>query len=968
MVNNFDLMTFVDFTSSVNGFRGLWSCWNHLVVRAFLLSGLLLGITQVAVATEVAPESQARNAAKPIARRGSATAAQSRTILLPKTAHPRLQYGASRLATALRAAGYQVQVQQADKLPKTQGLIVVGQAKDALVQQAASALRIGAEKAPGKEGFAISSAKGDVILISGADNSGALYGCLELAEQVISHGKLSDNLHLTDQPEMVLRGTCIGVQKPTYLPGRNVYEYPYTPETFPWFYNKSLWIKYLDMMAANRYNSLYLWNGHPFASLVRLKDYPYAVEVDDATFKKNEELYRFLTEEADKRGIWVIQMFYNIIVSKPFAEHHNIKTQDRARPIVPLIADYTRKSIAAFVEKYPNVGLMVALGEAMEGAGQDDVDWFTKTIIPGVLDGLKATGTTELPPIVLRAHDTDAPRVITAALPLYKNLYTEAKFNGEALTTYTPRGSWAELHRKLSGMNSVHIENVHILANLEPFRYGSADFIQKSVLAMHNTYGANGLHLYPESSYWDWPYTADNVAGRQLQVDRDWLWYAEWARYAWRANRPRPAEVSYWSQKLAAQFGCDEQAGQQILTAYEEAGEIEPKLLRRYGITDGNRQTLTLGMLMNQLIDPKRYGLFTLLYESESPEGEMIIEYAEKEAKGEKHIGETPPQVANEVVEHGKKAVAAIERAAPAIKQNQAEFARVKNDMYCQDALANFYAEKARAALQVLRYKYSHNVQDLVAAVPLLQSSVAHWQKLVDLTKDSYLYANSMQTAQRKIPMRGVDGTYKTWAEMLPVYRKELADFQHNIDSLKNTKSSVATQKKEVLLNAPVVVLNKKPKPLWVALGQPAFADTTAQITAFAPELAGLQGIQFSKAQQIAQGTEIRFSTKKPVQVIVGFFNQKSPRFLPIPTLEIDASANDYGQADSKITNALTIPGMPPVNVHAYSFKAGTHTLNLARGACLILGFVDAAQPVPTYNAGLGSTVAPGREIDWLFE
>ena len=142
---------------------------------------------------------------------------------------------------------------------------------------------------------------------------------------------------------MVLRGQCIGLQKSTYLPGRNVYEYPYTPETFPWFYDKKLWLQILDSMVDNRMNSLYLWNGHPFASLVKLKDYPYAVEVDDATFKKNEEIYRFITTEADKRGIWVIQMFYNIIVSKPFAEHHKIKTQERERHIVPVIADYTKK-------------------------------------------------------------------------------------------------------------------------------------------------------------------------------------------------------------------------------------------------------------------------------------------------------------------------------------------------------------------------------------------------------------------------------------------------------------------------------------------------------------------------------------------------------------------------------------------------------------------------------------------------
>ena len=152
---------------------------------------------------------------------------------------------------------------------------------------------------------------------------------------------------------MVMRGTCIGLQKTVYLPGHGVYEYPYTPENFPWFYDKQEWVKYLDMMVENKYNSLYLWNGHPFASLVKLKDYPFALEVDEETFKKNEEIFSFLTHEADRRGIWVIQMFYNIILSKPFADHYGLKTQDRHRPITPLISDYTRKSIAAFIEHYP---------------------------------------------------------------------------------------------------------------------------------------------------------------------------------------------------------------------------------------------------------------------------------------------------------------------------------------------------------------------------------------------------------------------------------------------------------------------------------------------------------------------------------------------------------------------------------------------------------------------------------------
>ena len=49
---------------------------------------------------------------------------------------------------------------------------------------------------------------------------------------------------------------------------------------------------------------------------------------------------------------------------------------------------------------------------------EDDVEWFTKTIIPGVKDGLKALGRTDEPPILLRAHDTDCKMVMDAALPL----------------------------------------------------------------------------------------------------------------------------------------------------------------------------------------------------------------------------------------------------------------------------------------------------------------------------------------------------------------------------------------------------------------------------------------------------------------------------------------------------------------------------------------------------------------------
>ena len=888
---------------------------------------------------------------------------QKITIALPVKHHSRLDYGALKLKQALQQVGYTVTIQQGSKVAAS-NIIYVGLSQDAAVKAPLAKLPSATGKVPGKEGFTIRSS-GKTTIIVGTDNSGALYGCLELADRIKNANALPANLSVTDQPEMVLRGTCIGVQKPALLPGRGTYEYPYTPENFPWFYDKALWLRYLDSLAENRMNSLYLWNGHPFASLVKVKEYPYAVEVDDATFKKNEDIYRFLASEADKRGIWLIQGFYNIIVSKPFAEKNNLKTQDRNRHIIPVIADYTRKSISAFVQKYPNVGLLITLGEAMEGVGQDDIDWFTKTIIPGVKDGLQALGRTDQPPIVLRAHDTDAPEVMKYAKPLYNNLYTEAKYNGEALTTYEPHGPWADLHRTLSSIGTVQIENVHIMANLEPFRYGSADFIQKCVQAMHQVYGANGLHLYPQASYWDWPYTADNTGGpRLLQMDRDWIWYKAWSRYAWNSKRDRKGEISYWADLLAAKYGSDETHGRDILAAYEQSGNIAPELLRRFGITDGNRQTMTLGMLMSQLVNPEKYGLFSLLYNSEGPVGEMMSEYAEKEWKHQPHTGETPVKVIDSVIAQGHKAVEAADQAMASVTKNKAEFARLRNDMYCYNALANSYAYKAKAALWVLRYKYSDDVTDLEKALPELQTSLKYYEELVKLTKDTYLYANSMQTKQRKIPVGGNDAKMKTWVELLPVYQKELNNFKRNLDSLKSPGATAKKTEKNILANALISV--KSVGGYKMVTGQQVFTDTTVAIKNVAKELEGLQGIKFSKAAQLKNGTELSFTNAKPVKVLIGFFSGKEPGYLPEPQLETDASANDYGQADVKIANAIQVDGMPPVNVHTYSFKAGTNTLTLGKGTCLILGVVDDSAYIPVYDAGLSNT-GNIKDLRWLF-
>jgi hypothetical protein len=263
-----------------------------------------------------------------------------------------------------------------------------------------------------------------------------------------------------------------------------------------------------------------------------------------------------------------------------------------------------------------------------------------------------------------------------------------------------------------------------------------------------------------------------------------------------------------------------------------------------------------------------------------------------------------------------------------------------------------------------LRYKYSDDVADLEKALPYLESSVKHYRDLANLTKDTYLYANSMQTAQRKIPIRGVDATFITWVEVLPVFEKELDHFQKSIDSLKANPAK--TVKKVIpLKNADVKVLSEVEGFYQVNTNQGPFSDTTVLIQDLARELQGLKGIKMSKAKQLKEGTRLTFSNSKPVKVLVGCFNKQDTAYAKAPELETDASANDYGQADIKISNAVLAGDLPPVNIHTYSFPAGKNTLNVPKGACLVLGFIEGKQEVNTYDAGLAGN---NKDIDWLFE
>ena len=119
------------------------------------------------------------------------------------------------------------------------------------------------------EGFRIEESSGSWHVI-GADMAGAMYGGLELAEQISLYGW--EGVKATAQnPYMERRGTKfnipLDVRTPSYTDVCDAAQ-----KNIPEMWNFDFWKEYIDNLARYRYNYISLWNLHPFPSMVRVPE------------------------------------------------------------------------------------------------------------------------------------------------------------------------------------------------------------------------------------------------------------------------------------------------------------------------------------------------------------------------------------------------------------------------------------------------------------------------------------------------------------------------------------------------------------------------------------------------------------------------------------------------------------------------------------------------------------------------
>lgn len=602
----------------------------------------------------------------------------------------------------------------------------------------------------------------DSVLISGGSGAGVLYGSQEAAGMLIGRQSLPAGQERTGSPAMKWRGISLQLMK------LGEYNFAVTPEEFPFFYDRELWLEFLDFMATQRFNYIILWNGHPFDYFVKFDKYKEAQSgLSGAQIDENHDMLKWLIAEGGKRNIKFFFEFYNIHTSVYYQEAHGLP-RELSIPTEELAA-YTGYSISKFVSEFPEVGLFVTPGEGLDREYSDE--WINNVIFKAI----KSTGYT--PTVFMRAWFFDlehARRIVDQ----YPDLYFVRKFNVEMIadTRVDPENSqWA-------GLNGNFVVNIHLAANLEPFRWNPPAYIQ-SIVRNNITSGAESIQLHPRKA-WRWPYGSDSGTN-EYQWIRDTLFFTAWSRYAWDPDRDRESEEQYWLDLLTLRYG-NRDAASHYLKSAEAGADVLPALQRLIWLGYDNHTIVTTGCTLEQLLASEGIPFLDLQPTL------RIQEYITLLKSGHTIQGESPIDFLSGKVTDAEEALDEARMARALATVHRDELQRIAGDAEAIVHASRFYLHKVMALRSWVLLNEgieARTNQDFF--LEYLAESVEDYRELCRTTLPLY---ESVSDVPATHPIRLKKTPYH-WNDLLVLYEKELTLYRQELKTEKSSEFYQPDQK-----------------------------------------------------------------------------------------------------------------------------------------------------------------------------
>ena len=605
------------------------------------------------------------------------------------------------------------------------------------------------------ESFSISPV-GEKINITGGDQRGLIYGVLSLIEDVRNKVGLSECRPKNEKPALPFRALKHNLPWDGYRHSEALHlHYETCRDTL-------YWEAFLDMMSENRFNSLTLWNLHPYPYMIIPKNFPEASPFSEAEFKEWQQLFKSIIRMAKDRAIDTYIFPYNIFTTPELATAHHLPVVNRERHFYiegdtsEIVKRYTRECVTQVLEEYPELtGLGLSLGEGMGGmTPQEREEWAAETIIEGMRLANRKSKLIHRIPFSANTLSAGSTSVETERM-------TRAFIEREADLGFSDGPILADFKFNWShGHSSPKLIKVHggelcdtyfnpvsdkykvtwTVRNDDFFclRWGVPSFARSHVKMNSQPYVGGyfiGSETYiPAKDY----FTTDSLnLPWKYAFERQWLFYKIWGRLLY--NPETPDDVFH--SEMIRRYG---EKGKNLLAASSLAGSTPLRFASAFDFTwDFTLYSEGMMALSYSNSQNTRTGVFyvsvdRLIHQPPlDPDYVSVEEYVKAITEGKlfEQNRITPPVLADMLERDCNKALELVKDIYTGKdKALLYELADIKAWSY----LGLHFAEKLRGAVALQTYRVKGGEENKQKAVVHLEKGLQYWDNVIAITRPLY--------------------------------------------------------------------------------------------------------------------------------------------------------------------------------------------------------------------------------------
>lgn len=605
-----------------------------------------------------------------------------------------------------------------------------------------------------QEGFQIRKFRSGnkvIICVIARDETGAMYGTLDLTEQIQMKNGLREVEEKVTNPHFVFRAIKFNLPWSSYRPNENPAMNLHTQTCR----DLNFWQRFLDMMAENHFNVLSLWNLHPFTYMIRPKNFSEACPFSDRELAQWQRFWRRLFSMAKERGIETYVVNWNIVVSPEFAKAHGVKERNDKSEIV---REYTRQCVTQVINEYDELtGLGVTLADWMNNmTPKEREDWIQDTFIKGMK--LAKRPAKFIHRSVLAGSPIEMRRVIDEA-KFPDPVWVEVKFNWSHGHS-TPRlaithdYSSGQIDERFWRPKPTNYQIVWMIRNEDFFilRWGQPDFIREHIAVNGRDY-VGGYFIGSEGYIpaKDYSHKPNDHITWQYAFEKQWLFYKLWGRLLFDPNTPDTVFATDFNRRYGNNIG------DKLLEAYALASRMPLRLASFHSATwdytlysEGFLAPVQNGF--NDKVSPFISIDELINHRTLDPTYLSISDYVESMI-GNKKIEVTlltPLELADDLENDGNRALKLVEGLQHIARQEAHTLNCEIADVQAWAYLSLYFADKLRAGVALETFHKTKAKGQQRKAVLLLENAAQNWKEIIEVTQQHYNPVPAVQLSRLK--------------------------------------------------------------------------------------------------------------------------------------------------------------------------------------------------------------------------